>query len=228
MPACFSSRRGMRTLLFLMLGVMVAGAAAQAPADRVEGPGVKAGDTWIFNKVNGWNGEIEDISVVKVKRVAPDGIFMEATALDGSGLARIQRTPDFNLVRIEAAQFTKTTLPFYPNFSFPLWVGKTWKGKVAFDNTAEQGKEVRAELEARVVGHEMVTVPAGTFRALKIVMTGSYRARNLEDNWTGRIEDTLWYAPIVRNAVRYEYKDTVGTSTYNHEIHELVRFWLVP
>ncbi len=218
----------MRFLLFLLLGMFVAGAAAQAPAERVEGPGVKVGDTWIFNKINGWNGEIEDVSVVKVRHVAPDGIFMEATALDGSGLSRIERTADFNLVRIEAPQFTKTASPFYPNFSFPLWVGKTWKSRVVFDNTAEQGKEVRAELEARVVGYESVTVPAGTFQALKIVMTGQYRGRNPEFNWLGRIEDTLWYSPIVRNAVRYEYRDTVGTGTHNHEIHELVRFWLAP
>jgi len=47
----------MRFLFFLMLGMYVAGAAAQAPAERVEAP-----------------------------------------------------------------QFSKTTLPFYPNFSFPLWV----------------------------------------------------------------------------------------------------------
>ena len=89
-------------------------------------------------------------------------------------------------------------------------------------------EEVRAELEARVVGYESVTVPAGTFQALKIVMTGPYRGRNPEFNWLGRIEDTLWYSPIVRNAVRYEYRDTVGTGTHNHEIHELVRFWLAP
>jgi hypothetical protein len=78
------------------------------------------------------------------------------------------------------------------------------------------------------VGFESVTVPAGTFFALKIELVGPYRARNSEGSWTGRIEDTLWYSPQVRNAVRYEYKDTTGTSPYNHEIHELVDFWLVP
>lgn len=153
---------------------------------------------------------------------------MEATGLDGSNPARIQRTADFNLVRIQAPTFTKTTLPYYPNFSFPLWVGKTWKGKVAFESTDQPGKEVHAELEGRVVGFESVTVPAGTFFAMKIELRGPYRARNLEGSWTGRIEDTLWYAPQVRNAVRYEYKDTTDTSPYNHEIHELVDFWLVP
>ena len=215
-------------LLLMVIGGLSRPAAAQEAAERIEGPAVKVGDTWIFNKVNGWNGALEEVSLVRVTHVDSGGILMEAGGLDGSQPARIERTAGFNLVRIEAPQFSKTTLPFYPNFSFPLWVGKTWKGQVAFESSDQPGKEVHAELSARVVGFESVTVPAGTFFALKIEMSGPYRARNVEYNWTGRIEDTLWYAPQVRNAVRYEYKDTSGTSPYNHEIHELVNFWLVP
>jgi hypothetical protein len=218
----------MRVIGILMLLALIPAARADVAPERIEGPTVKVGDVWIYNKVNGWNGVLEDISVVRVNRISAEGIFMEATGLDGGNPARIQRTPGFNLVRIEAPQFTKTTLPYYPNFSFPLWVGKTWKGSVAFASTDQPGKEVHAELEARVVGFESVTVPAGTFFALKIVLGGPYRAQNLEGNWTGRIEDTLWYAPQVRNAVRYEYRDTTGSSLYNHEIHELVNYWLVP
>lgn len=216
-------------VLVLWLGCMLTTAAmAQATVGRIEGPAVRVGDVWIYNKLEGWNKVLEDISVVRVTRVAAEGISMEATGLDGSNLARIERTADFNLVRIQAPKYTKTTLPYYPNFSFPLWAGKTWKGKVAFESTDQPGKEVEAELEARVVGFESVTVPAGTFLALKIELGGPYRAKNMEGSWTGRIEDTLWYSPQVRNAVRYEYKDTVGTSLYNHEIHELKDFWLTP
>ncbi len=219
----------MRVLIFLMLVcVLTPIAAAEVNPERVEGPAVKVGDVWIYNKLDGWNNVLEDISVVRVKRVDAGGIFMEATGLDGSNLARIERTADFNLMRIEAPKFTKTTQPYYPSYSFPLWVGKTWKGKVAFESTDQPGKEVHVELQGRVVGYESVTVPAGTFFALKIELGGPYRARNLEGSWTGRIEDTLWYAPQVRNAVRYEYKDTAGTSLYNHEIHELVNYWLIP
>jgi len=219
----------MRFLAFFLLGcALMPVAVAQVTPERIAGPAVKVGDTWIFNKLDGWNNVLQDISLVRVTRVGVEGILMEASALDGSNVARIQRTPDFNLVRVEAEQFSKTTLPYYPNFSFPLWVGKTWKSKVAFESTDQPGKEVWAELEARVVGSESVTVPAGTFLALKIELSGPYRAKSLEGSWAGRIEDTLWYAPQVRNAVRYEYKDSSGAAPYNHEIHELVRYWLTP
>ena len=213
----------------LWLGCLFMPAAmSQAPAQRIEGPAVKAGDVWIYNTLEGWNNVLEDVSVVRVKRVGPEGILMEATGLDGSNLARIERTAGFNLIRIQAPKLTRATLPYYPSYSFPLWVGKTWRGKVSFESTDQPGKEVLAELEARVLGFESVTVPAGTFFALKIELGGPYRAKNIEGSWSGRIEDTLWYAPEVRNAVRYEYKDTVDNALYNHEIHELVRYWLVP
>ena len=113
-------------------------------------------------------------------------------------------------------------------FVFPLEVGKTWQRDVEFSNTQTPDKQVNARLEGRVVGWESVTVPAGTFRALKIVVSGWYRASSLDGQWRGRIEDTLWYAPEVRNAVRYEYKDTLEVAPHSHEVHELVRYWLAP
>ena len=88
--------------------------------------------------------------------------------------------------------------------------------------------ETQAKLSGKVVGWESVTVPAGTFRALRIELRGTYVADVSGSIVTGTIEDTLWYSPEVRNAVRAEYKDTYGPGTvYNHDIHELVRYWVV-
>jgi hypothetical protein len=109
-----------------------------------------------------------------------------------------------------------------------LQVGKTWKQEVDFADTRQPGNKFRAKLEGRVVGWESVTVPAGNFLALKIEVKGWYSAPNTGGSWSGWIEDALWYAPEVRNAVRYEYMDTTDNQRYNHEVHELVRYWLVP
>lgn len=222
----------MRAIVILLLGVLAfaAPAWAQRAAERITGPAVKVGDVWMFNKINARSQELEDISVNTVKAITGRGIVMESTALDGSGASKIQRTRDFNLVRIEAPNFVQQTLPHYPNFSFPLWVGKTWKGKVEFLDSRDPLKTVSARLVARVVGWESVTVPAGNFMALKIVMTGEYSGVGHDFGWPlyGDVEDTLWYAPEVRNAVRYEYRDTANGAVYNHEVQELVRYWLTP
>jgi len=219
----------MRSLLALLACLVAAASAfAQDDARRIESPGVRVGDTWIFNKMDGWKGSLEEVSVNVVKRSDSSGIVMESSSLDGSSVAKILRSTAFNLVRIEAPAFTQTAAPFYPNYSFPLYVGKTWKGKVVLSNTKQPGIEVSAELQGKAVGWEMVTVPAGIYLALKLRMEGWYVATGPGGAWDGRIEDTLWYAPEVRNAVRYEYIDFVGVSRYNHEVHELVRFWPGP
>jgi hypothetical protein len=220
----------MRSLIALLACLLAAASAsAQNSALRIESPGVRVGDTWIFNKIDGWKGSLEAVSVNVVKQSDRSGIVMESSSLDGSSVAKVLRSTAFNLVRIEAPGFTQKAEPFYPNYSFPLYVGKTWTGKVALSNTRELGTEVIAELQGKAVGWEMVTVPAGTFLALKLNMKGNYAATGISGNWNGTIQDTLWYAPEVRNAVRYEYIDfTGGTSRYNHEIHELVRFWSGP
>ena len=220
----------MRTLIALLACLLVAAPAfAQGDARRIESPGVRVGDTWMFNKIDGWNGSLEEVTVNVVKRSDASGIVMESSSLDGSSVAKVLRTTAFNLVRVEAPAFTQKAEPFYPNYSFPLYVGKTWSGKVVLSNTKQPGTEVTATLRGRADDWELVTVPAGTFFALKLSMEGTYYATDSGGGWSGTIEDTLWYAPEVRNAVRYEYSDfTGGTSRYNHEIHELVRFWPGP
>ena len=216
----------MRALGLLLVCLLAAASAlAQDSARRIESPEVRVGDRWIYNQINGWNRELEAISLNIVKRSDRGGISMESSDLDGGNVVKILRSSAFNLVRIDGPGFTRTATPFYPNYSFPLYAGKTWKGRVELANTSRAGTEVSAELQGRALGWEMITVPAGTFLALKLSLKGSYVAKGNEGSWTGTIEDTLWYAPEVRNAVRYEYIDFLDRSRYNHEVHELVRFW---
>ena len=217
----------MRSLVALLACVFAAASvSAQDGARRIESPDVRVGDAWMFNKIDGWNGRLEAVSVNVVKQSDRSGIVMESSSLDGSSVAKVLRSTAFNLVRVDGPGFTQKAEPFYPNYSFPLYAGKTWKGKVVLSNTKQPGTEVTAELQGKAVGWETVTVPAGTFLALKLSMKGYYSATGIGGSWNGTIEDALWYVPKVRNAVRYEYIDfTGGTSRYNHEIHELVRFW---
>ncbi len=218
------------TFLLLCLILLSPQTSAQKRPERVEDPSVKVGDTWIYNRMDGWRGELDYVSLNKVKEVGANGIIMESTDLDGRNPSKIQRTRDFNLVRIEAPRFVQTASPFYPSYAFPLQPGKTWRGIVDLNTTRQPGQTGRADLEGRVVGWESVTVPAGNFTALKIELKGRYLGSSIVDGYSfsGWIEDTLWYAPEVRNAVRYEYKDWVNSNPYNHEIHELMRYWVVP
>ena len=210
-------------LLAAMLILSSAHAWAQRMSDRVEGPGVKVGDTWMFNTLNGWNGELAYVSMNSVKEISAKGIALESSSLDRSSVSVVQRTSGFNMTSVVTSGRTRRFDPYYPNFAFPLVIGKTWRDEVTISDSGTSG-ETRARLSGKVIGWESVTVPAGTFRALRIELRGTYSS---DGDGSGTIEDTLWYSPEVRNAVRAEYKDTVGSgSRYNHDIHELVRYWV--
>ena len=217
----------MRIWLFLaFVCVSQGGAWAQRPPERVVGPSVRVGDTWMYNTLNGWTGGLEYISVNTVKEVTPKGIAIESASLDRSSVSTVSRTTGFNVTRIASPSSTKRFDPFYPNFSFPLQVGKSWRGDVTLSDSSKSG-ETQARFTGTAVRWESVTVPAGTFIALRVELRGTYVGDVGGSIVTGTIEDTLWYSPEIRNAVRAEYKDTYGSGTvYNHDVHELVRYWV--
>lgn len=220
---------GRLAVMLAIVSAAVSSALAQQRAEPIAGPDVRVGDTWIYNKLNGWTGALEDVSVNSVTELGAGEILIRSTTLDEKTVSRVVRNAAFNLVRVDGPDFVREAKPFYPNYSFPLHVGKTWKGTAVLTNTQGASLAIRVQLEGRATGWEMVTVPAGTYRALKLEMQGTYMAEAIGYTVTGTIRDTLWYVPEVRNAARYEYRDTVGMDEqYNHEVHELVRYWLAP
>ena len=91
-------------------------------------------------------------------------------------------------------------------FDFPLFPGKRWTAEVAEMQAGGQPTKTH-KMAAVVEGWEDITVPAGTFRALKVVL----RVKALEESGVTRdSEDVSWYAPKVKRSVK-----TVETSV-NH------------
>jgi serine protease Do len=84
---------------------------------------------------------------------------------------------------------------------------------------------------ASVEDWEQVNVPAGTYRALRIVMRGERAPTAVTGGMqlTGRFELVAWYAPEVKRYVRLEHKawsgsfGTKGQQT-NHDVVELLRY----
>lgn len=118
-----------------------------------------------------------------------------------------KRTPDGTTV----GQVDPPTKAYF----WPLEIGKRWQQLFRmFGRRVRDGKETgtfewESEQRSRVYevrGVERVTVPAGTFRAFRIVIR--------EENWNGEEESQLWYAPEVRRYV----KATRGGAFPNEQI----------
>jgi hypothetical protein len=63
-----------------------------------------------------------------------------------------------------------------------------------------KGWKARNERQVDVIGWEDVTVPAGKFRALKIVSDG--RFERTSDAMRGTSRNVIWYVPEVRRWVK--------------------------
>ncbi|MBM4063061.1 MAG: hypothetical protein FJ265_18490 [Planctomycetes bacterium] len=81
-------------------------------------------------------------------------------------------------------------------FHWPLWVGKKWQCEFA-DRTEQAAVTIRASYA--VEGLDRITVPAGTFEALRVVR----RARLVVEGEQYLVRTTCcWYAPAIGLEVR--------------------------
>jgi uncharacterized caspase-like protein len=97
---------------------------------------------------------------------------------------------------------------------FPLEPGSSWLSSGSFKS--HDGSSGRNEFEYRALAWEQVTVPAGTFWALKIDVGGwrynlTTAVRSQMD--PQRIEGTVWYSPEVKYAVKSSYRVGLLTVT---------------
>jgi hypothetical protein len=99
--------------------------------------------------------------------------------------------------------------------SFPMHPGKTWEHTNTY--THASCGATTSELKNEVVGWEDVTVPAGTFRALRIDSSGYWRNRCGSD----RSQYKFWYVPAVKWFVKSESLIYAGGRIYDGHILEL-------
>ena len=113
--------------------------------------------------------------------------------------------------------------------SFPLEANASWTYSYEYP-TADGSGKIHEDLECKVVGWEQVTVPAGTFWALRIEQKGW--SNNVSPNIpaaaraAARLNRTFWYSPEVKFNVKSEFRRSAapGTGGSGYSTHQLVRF----
>lgn len=204
--------------------------AQNASSTKVEAPSLKIGDSWTYDRTDGWKNLKEYTSVVVVTAVNEGEIRTEAKRTDNGEITTIIRNKDLNRRAIQVANRKFDSDPYYPTYAFPLEIGKSWEKEVTFTRNFDDRKVV-TQLKGEVIGREKVTVPAGTFDALKIVVKGSYNgwsgsAPQGSNRWSGQQSETIWYAPEVKNAVKSIYEDSNTFRSVTKTILELVEYKL--
>lgn len=200
------------TLASLLVGIVSLQCVA-ADNDPVRAPYVEVGDCWSYRAErlynHGWISGYE-ICVTHVDR-AKDVIFATAKVRDDGREIDVSYTLQWGC-RFEIGG----TLcdPPTNSFDFPLHVGDRKSVDFISRTTAVGSHQGNRQAVVEVVGWEDVTVPAGTFHALKIVSVGY----NYRYDGVGRIAWTMWYVPEINRHVKFMSVTTPSQGSWSEEL----------
>jgi hypothetical protein len=157
-------------------------------------PTWRIGDRFVLQRGAAMKGEFKLIAIT-------EGAYV----LDTGGGVHLRRDLDLgNLGEWTPAGVAQhLLLPVDVRFHWPLWLGKRWSCE--FVDRAKGG-ELRLQASYHVEGLDTVTVPAGTFEALRIVRR--VQLVGTPDDYLTRAQ-LLWYAPSIGSEVRQLVAETL-------------------
>jgi hypothetical protein len=174
-----------------------------------------AGETYVYRVLNGYNKETRANVSYRIDKVAANRVDVSVSAdRPAVELNRTEvHTADGNWLRHVLVSHDQPHefefSPPYPAYVFPLEAGKSWSTRVnGVDLTNGRRRSVR--IDAKVLGTERISVPAGEFEAVKIRRTiyvgdgDGFRSET-------RVMEIEWYAPSVGRAVRLDTKSAFYT-----------------
>jgi uncharacterized protein (DUF3084 family) len=180
-------------LLFSVIAV----SAAAADEGAVERPQIKAGERWTYRftrtgpKVKHPKVRVYELLVTFV---GPKAVQSVQTQPDGRQFDTTW-TPEWNVVN------DMRSGSFFPDsgvFRFPLRPGATYASTYEVVRPKADTTDAKHTLEVRVAGWEEVTVPAGTFRALRVDATGTSQRLDRYTRRAGTVHYVYWYVPEVK------------------------------
>lgn len=184
------------TFAALIAGLTLAISSPVALAEDTSAgpPTVHSGDVWVDRLASG-------DKEFKVSAASADGFSFTQWGAEMQSDANWNPTVWRSLTEEQGApiNYQKPLM----TFPFPLTPGKTWtaEDKWQIPDISQSG---RSDVEGKVGDWEQVTVPAGTFRAIKVEVKVRAIGRLGLNNTTNL---TYWYAPEVNRFVKYHYQD---------------------
>jgi hypothetical protein len=147
---------------------------ARVEAQSIGAPRVSENDTWTYQDTaenkTGWHQTHIETTVV---RTGSTSIAISNKPVGSTMPPTEQLTgPDWTRFRSVNGHETVVNKPL----SFPLSTGKTWEIEYTEDHPNRQLSSEHTRTAYKVTGWEDVTVPGGTFRALKVEADGQWSA----------------------------------------------------
>jgi S1-C subfamily serine protease len=182
-----------------------AGSAAAAPGLPT------AGTTWVYGHVERIFGRRQTEITVQVLRVDGQVVDESLSAASGNSVRRAVNAGDATLLEFQI-NGSAALLELSP------YLVAAGGGKPPVDAVVTTGYPMGGQgiprwiYETQVQDWEQVTVPAGTFRALRVEVAGRRETPPSGQGFvTGEFLLTTWYAPDVKRFVRLEHQVKSGS-----------------
>jgi hypothetical protein len=214
----------------LVLGGCASYPPAPAPVTTVGAPQLAAGDRWVYEQINPYNHSHVRTLTETLEPVALGYKLVKHSDRDRDpAVSETYPKPWFMASESGGSE----ARDFYPPLElvrFPLQPGSKWRQTIHVTGPA---RTYIWFVDAGAMGWETVSTPAGSFKALKIVLQ-----MDLGDGdwiWRDRrVTETLWYAPDVKRWVRREYRSQRANQSciprwdYDWKLWELHSYHLNP
>jgi hypothetical protein len=190
------------------------------PEGEVPPPSLHTGNWWEYIMRDQLTGLQSNRGRITVTGVTSAGYQIREEWQEG-GVVTAFYDLDLNPVRTYDLAYQ----PALPRFSFPLTVGKSWQAQVVKrDVPPKEFGTLVQQVQGRVGGWDRITVPAGTFTAVRIDLTVVWRDTDAA-SMRGSSRETVWYVPAVRGVALSHREDFYAhVQVINDGILELSRF----
>ena len=176
------------------------GTPPPAQSQAADAPQVSVGDRWVTEVVDHQDAKLNYRAERTVTGVGSDRIVTSVRTVGKDYVRSVEYSGQWALIATHLPSGATTTYsPALPYLSFPLEQGKSWQASVV--ETDAEGKQRVHDVKARMESWETVQVPAGTFNALKVVLTDDISKDGVV---VQQGQDVSWYAPDVRRTVKTE------------------------
>lgn len=185
-----------------LTGIAVFATALAASAEPINQPSWKVGDRWKYLVRDDYTGLAQAPLELVITNI--DDKHIQATENGAKALY----TADLNPIELPDRTFS----PPAGAIRFPMSVGNQWNWKGTF-TLKSNGKSYTSSYDVAVKERVSISVPAGTFEAVRLEMSGYFEGQAFLRQY--------WYSPVARGYVRI-----TNEAPKNRWTRELVEFSL--
>ncbi len=163
-------------------------------------PALRVGDRWVTDVVDHQDARLNYRSERIVQSIDGGRVVTSVRTLKNNYTRTVEYDGQWSLLAARVPNGATTTYtPALPYLQFPVSPGQRWQARVV--ETKADGTQRVHDVRAIVEGWEPVTVPAGQFDALRIVLNDDVSEGGV---LVSQGQDVSWYVPGVRRSVKSE------------------------